>query len=159
MLGSFGFSGNAIEKPVEVLSTGEKIRLAFARPLIRPPNFLILDEPTTHLDIKAREALEEALADWPPPTPTLIRLYSADSQRSRLRALHRLPAGTAGSISASCAGAPRRGRRGSRTEERSEVCRIAGDAAYPARSFRASPAFQQPGGESPEQKAPRINSD
>jgi ATP-binding cassette subfamily F protein 3 len=64
MLGSFGFSGNAIEKPVEVLSGGEKIRLAFARLLIRPPNFLILDEPTTHLDIQAREALEEALAEY-----------------------------------------------------------------------------------------------
>ena len=64
MLGSFGFSGNAIEKPVEVLSGGEKIRLAFARLLIRPPNLLILDEPTTHLDIQAREALEEALADY-----------------------------------------------------------------------------------------------
>ena len=64
LLGGFGFSGDAIEKPVKVLSGGEKIRLAFARLLIKPPNFLILDEPTTHLDIQAREALENALQDY-----------------------------------------------------------------------------------------------
>lgn len=64
MLGSLGFSGDTVEKPVRVLSGGEKIRLAFARLLIRPPNFLLLDEPTTHLDIQARQALEQALADF-----------------------------------------------------------------------------------------------
>ncbi len=61
LLGGFGFSGDAIEKPVSVLSGGEKIRLAFARLLVKPPNFLILDEPTTHLDVQARETLESAL--------------------------------------------------------------------------------------------------
>ena len=64
LLGGFGFSGVAIEKPVQVLSGGEKIRLAFARLLIKPPNFLVLDEPTTHLDIQARESLERALQDY-----------------------------------------------------------------------------------------------
>jgi len=64
LLGGFGFSGQAVEKPVSVLSGGEKIRLAFARLLVKPPNFLILDEPTTHLDIQAREALEKALQDY-----------------------------------------------------------------------------------------------
>lgn len=64
LLGGFGFSGEAIDKPVAVLSGGEKIRLAFARLLVKPPNFLLLDEPTTHLDIHAREALEDALADY-----------------------------------------------------------------------------------------------
>ncbi len=64
MLGSLGFSGDAVEKSARVLSGGEKIRLAFARLLIRPPNFLLLDEPTTHLDIQARQALEQALADF-----------------------------------------------------------------------------------------------
>ena len=64
MLGGFGFSGDAVEKRVSVLSGGEKLRLAFARHLVRPPNFLILDEPTTHLDIQARETLQDALADY-----------------------------------------------------------------------------------------------
>jgi ATP-binding cassette subfamily F protein 3 len=61
LLGGFGFSGDTIEKRCEILSGGEKIRLAFARLFIDPPNFLLLDEPTTHLDVNGREALESAL--------------------------------------------------------------------------------------------------
>jgi ATP-binding cassette subfamily F protein 3 len=64
LLGGFGFSGDSIDKRVQVLSGGEKIRVAFARLLIKPPNFLLLDEPTTHLDIQSREALEKALASY-----------------------------------------------------------------------------------------------
>jgi ATP-binding cassette subfamily F protein 3 len=64
LLGSFGFSGDAVNKPSSVLSGGEKIRLAFARIFINPPNFLLLDEPTTNLDIHGREALEKAIRDY-----------------------------------------------------------------------------------------------
>ena len=64
VLGSFGFSGEASEKCCKVLSGGEKIRLLFARIFVNPPNFLILDEPTTHLDVAARELLQEALRQY-----------------------------------------------------------------------------------------------
>ena len=64
LLGGFGFSGENVDKKCEVLSGGEKIRLAFARLFIDPPNFLLLDEPTTHLDINGREALESALKEY-----------------------------------------------------------------------------------------------
>ena len=63
-LGSFGFSNEYINKQCKVLSGGEKIRLLFARIFANPPNFLILDEPTTHLDIHARENLQELLKKY-----------------------------------------------------------------------------------------------
>ncbi|MBO5668485.1 MAG: ABC-F family ATP-binding cassette domain-containing protein [Lentisphaeria bacterium] len=62
--GSFGFSGDAMKKPCGVLSGGEKIRLQMARIFVNPPNLLILDEPTTHLDLAARELLQEALRNY-----------------------------------------------------------------------------------------------
>lgn len=65
VLGSFGFSGDAADKRCGVLSGGEKIRLSFARIFVNPPNLLVLDEPTTHLDINARELLQEALRTYP----------------------------------------------------------------------------------------------
>ncbi len=61
LLGGFGFSGDKAFQAVASLSGGEKIRAAFARLMMQPTNFLVLDEPTTHLDIAARETLEDAL--------------------------------------------------------------------------------------------------
>ena len=64
LLGSFGFPDENAQKQCEILSGGEKIRLLFARIFANPPNFLILDEPTTHLDIHARENLQEVLKKY-----------------------------------------------------------------------------------------------
>lgn len=64
VLGSFGFSGDEVKKPCGVLSGGEKIRLQFARIFVNPPNLLILDEPTTHLDLEGRRSLEGALQQY-----------------------------------------------------------------------------------------------
>lgn len=63
-LGGFGFDVNDCAKQVKVLSGGEKIRLAFVRIFLNPPNFLLLDEPTTHLDLEGRETLQKAVCDY-----------------------------------------------------------------------------------------------
>ena len=63
-LGGFGFDADDCAKPVKVLSGGEKIRLAFLRLFLNPPNFLLLDEPTTHLDLEGRQRLQQAVQDY-----------------------------------------------------------------------------------------------
>ena len=66
LLGRFLFSGwTEHEKPVSVLSGGERRRLALAVTVASGANFLILDEPTNHLDLESREALEAALDAFP----------------------------------------------------------------------------------------------
>jgi len=144
LLGGFGFEGDAIHKRCEVLSGGEKIRLAFARLFIRPPNFLLLDEPTTHLDIQGRQTLEQALRDYEGTIVlvshdiTFVRAVATGIIAMCPPGIRRYPGGydyyhekTAGETSPSATpdaadalrADPRKERRRQRAEERKEVQR------------------------------------
>src|SRR5207245_10346052 len=64
VLGSFLFRGDDVFKTVAVMSCGEKSLLALVRLLLDPPNLLLMDEPTTHLDIGSIDALIGALKQY-----------------------------------------------------------------------------------------------
>ncbi|HEX2688450.1 MAG TPA: ATP-binding cassette domain-containing protein [Kofleriaceae bacterium] len=64
ILGAFMFSGDDTDKPVKVLSGGEKARVALARLLVAPGNLLLMDEPTNHLDLVSSESLAVSLGTF-----------------------------------------------------------------------------------------------
>jgi len=64
LLGAFDFPGDDIDKPIAVLSGGERSRLVLAQMLYDPPNFLVLDEPTNHLDLFTKEMLVRSLGGY-----------------------------------------------------------------------------------------------
>lgn len=63
-LGAFLFTGNDVFKTIDMLSGGERVRLALCKIFKKRPNFLILDEPTNHMDILGKETLENMLSDY-----------------------------------------------------------------------------------------------
>ncbi len=64
ILGAFMFSGDATDKPIKVLSGGEKARVALARLLVKPGNLMLMDEPTNHLDLQSSESLTASLGTY-----------------------------------------------------------------------------------------------
>src|SRR3954471_7892695 len=64
ILGAFMFSGDDTDKPVKVLSGGEKARVALARLLVAPGNLMLMDEPTNHLDLASSESLAASLGTF-----------------------------------------------------------------------------------------------
>jgi ATP-binding cassette subfamily F protein 3 len=79
--GAFLFSGADVEKPVAVLSGGERARVCLAKILVKPGNFMVMDEPTNHLDIISSEILIDALTEF---TGTLLFVSHNQSFVNRL---------------------------------------------------------------------------
>ena len=63
-LGAFQFSGEDVFKTIDMLSGGERVRLALCKLFRKAPNLLVLDEPTNHMDIISKETLEDILLDY-----------------------------------------------------------------------------------------------
>jgi ATPase subunit of ABC transporter with duplicated ATPase domains len=64
MLGRMLFSGDDVKKHVGILSGGEKVRCLLSMVMLQEANVLVLDEPTSHLDMESIEALQEALEEY-----------------------------------------------------------------------------------------------
>src|SRR5439155_18663383 len=64
VLGRFLFSGSRVFQQVSTLSGGQKTRLALAKMVLDGPNLLVLDEPTTHLDVLSKGVIGEALGNY-----------------------------------------------------------------------------------------------
>jgi ATP-binding cassette subfamily F protein 3 len=81
VLGAFLFSGEDVDKPINVLSGGERARVSLAKLLVKPGNLMVMDEPTNHLDISSSEKLIDALAQF---TGTLLFVSHNQSFINRL---------------------------------------------------------------------------
>jgi len=99
LLGSFLFRGDDVFKKVSVLSGGEKSRLALVKLLLDPPNFLLMDEPTTHLDMPSIDALIGALQQFQGALVFIshdvyfIRAIASQVVHVKLGRIHRYPGG------------------------------------------------------------------